>query len=157
MIITLKNKDTLIVNDFRFKCCIGKGGFAKDKYEGDNSTPIGKFEIGTLFWRPDRVNKPKTKLSCKKINKKMGWCTDIRNNYYNKEIKINNKIIHEINYWKELTGEDLSNKIDNKDYLDKKIFGSKAPDGTILENADLEGDFLKDFKNNDKNIFFIGR
>tara|TARA_Y100000590_G_scaffold469896_1_gene660482 strand:- start:297 stop:2126 length:1830 start_codon:yes stop_codon:yes gene_type:complete len=65
----------------------------------------------------------------------------------------NNKIIHEINYWKELTGEDLSNKIDNKDYLDKKIFGSKAPDGTILENADLEGDFLKDFKNNDKNIF----
>ena len=101
MIITLKNKDTLIVNDFRFKCCIGKGGFAKDKYEGDNSTPIGKFEIGTLFWRPDRVNKPKTKLSCKKINKKMGWCTDIRSNYYNKEIKINKKIIHEKLYRKD--------------------------------------------------------
>ena len=43
MIIRLKNKDTLIVDQFRFKCCIGKNGLKKNKVEGDYSTPKGKF------------------------------------------------------------------------------------------------------------------
>ena len=69
MIITLKNKDTLIIDEFRLKCCIGRGNLKKNNIEGDGSTPIGKFEIGTLYWRPDRVQKPNTKLFCKPINK----------------------------------------------------------------------------------------
>ena len=46
MTITLKNKDTLIIDDFKLKCCLGKGGLKKNKMEGDYSTPIGEFEIG---------------------------------------------------------------------------------------------------------------
>ena len=95
MIIALKNKDTLIVEDFRLKCCIGKGGLKRNKYEGDGSTPKGTFEFGKLYWRPDRVIKPTTRLSCRKINKKMGWCTDPKSNYYNKETTIKSKTIHE--------------------------------------------------------------
>ncbi len=55
MIIHIKNKDTLIVEEFKFKCCIGKRGIRKNKIEGDFFTPTGKFEIGKLYWRPDRV------------------------------------------------------------------------------------------------------
>ena len=95
MIIHIKNKDTLIVEDFKFKCSVGKRGIRKNKFEGDFCTPSGKFKIGKLYWRPDRVQLPKTKLLCKKIKKNMGWCNDVKSQFYNKEIKINKKIKHE--------------------------------------------------------------
>ena len=95
MIIYLKNKDTLIVDKFRFKCSIGKKGIIKNKFEGDFCTPLGKFKIGNLYWRKDRVKLPQTKLFCKKIKKNMGWCNDSSSKYYNKEIKIKKKIKHE--------------------------------------------------------------
>ena len=95
MIINIKNKDTLIVEEFKFKCSLGKRGIRKNKFEGDFSTPSGTFKIGKLYWRPDRVKLPETKLLCKKINKSMGWCNDIKSKFYNKEIKINKKIKHE--------------------------------------------------------------
>ena len=63
MIIALKNKHTLIVDDFSFKCSIGKKGLTNNKKEGDNKTPIGIFKIGNLYFRKDRLNKPDTKLS----------------------------------------------------------------------------------------------
>ena len=45
MIIHLKNKNTLIVDDFKFKCCVGKNGLKKRKIEGDKATPEGIFII----------------------------------------------------------------------------------------------------------------
>ena len=95
MIIRLKNKDTLNFDDFSIKCVIGKNGLNKNKKEGDKSTPIGKFKLGPLYWRADKIEKPETNISCKKINKNMGWCNDINSRFYNKEIKVNKKIKHE--------------------------------------------------------------
>tara|TARA_Y100000590_G_scaffold466763_1_gene643255 strand:+ start:690 stop:1181 length:492 start_codon:yes stop_codon:yes gene_type:complete len=95
MIIHLKNKDTLIVDDFKFKCCIGKNGLKKLKIEGDKATPIGVFKINKLYYRADRVKKPNTSLKTKIIKKNMGWCNDPKNKLYNKEIKINKLIKHE--------------------------------------------------------------
>ena len=95
MIIRLKNKDTLNFDDFSIKCVIGKNGLNKNKKEGDKSTPIGNFKLGPLYWRADKIEKPETNISCKKINKNMGWCNDIDSKFYNKEIKVNKKIKHE--------------------------------------------------------------
>ena len=95
MIIHIKNKDTLIVKDFKFKCSLGRKGIRKNKFEGDFCTPSGKFKIGKLYWRSDRVQLPETKLLCKKIKKNMGWCNDVKSQFYNKEIKVNKKIKHE--------------------------------------------------------------
>ena len=95
MIIKIKNKDTLIIGEFKLKCCIGKNGISKNKTEGDLTTPAGNFKIGNLYWRDDRVKKPITKLLCKKIKRSMGWCNDINSSYYNKEIKKNKSIRHE--------------------------------------------------------------
>ncbi len=63
------------------------------KKEGDKKTPIGHFEIENLYYRPDRIQKPSTKLKCIKIKKDMGWCDDPSNfENYNRLIKINKKI-----------------------------------------------------------------
>ena len=51
MIITLKNKDTLVYNDFKFKCCIGQKGLTYEKKEGDRKTPKGIFSLGPLYFR----------------------------------------------------------------------------------------------------------
>ena len=96
MTIFLINKHTLQIDDFYFKCCIGKNGLSKRKREGDYKTPIGTFEIEELYFRKDRIKKPKTYLNCIEINQSMGWCDDIKHpNKYNRQIKINDKIKHE--------------------------------------------------------------
>ena len=96
MTIILKNKATLLFDDFIFKCSIGKFGLTKTKTEGDKKTPIGTFTLGNLFFRNDRNTKPLTKLKCFPIKKNMGWCDDIKSKkYYNKLIKINKNLRHE--------------------------------------------------------------
>ena len=95
MIIKLKNKDTLILDEFTFKCSIGKNGKIKHKIEGDKCTPKGKFKIGALYYRADRVVKPKTNIKIKIIKKNMAWCTDSKSKFYNKEIILNKKLKHE--------------------------------------------------------------
>ena len=95
MKITLKNKYTLKIDDFKFKCCIGKSGSKKNKIEGDKCTPKGIFKLGTLYYRKDRVKKPITSLKTKNIKRNMGWCNDSKNKLYNQEIKVNKNISHE--------------------------------------------------------------
>ena len=96
MTILVKNKHTLKIDEFSFKCCIGKNGSSKNKKEGDKKTPKGTFQLENLYYRKDRIKKPITKLRCIEIKKNMGWCNDISfQNKYNKLIKINKKIGHE--------------------------------------------------------------
>ena len=95
MLIILKNKETLVVDNFIFKCNIGKNGIKTKKKEGDKSTPRGYFSLGKLYYRRDRVKKPQTLIPTRIIKKNMGWCDDPKSKYNNKEIKINNKIRHE--------------------------------------------------------------
>ena len=79
MTIYLKNKYTLQVDDFNFKCSIGKYGISKNKLEGDKKTPSGYYNIGYLYFRKDRTKKPFTKLKCIEIKKDMGWSDDPNN------------------------------------------------------------------------------
>ena len=72
MIIKVKNKDTLIYDEFTFRCCVGKNGFINKKIEGDKKTPIGVFSLDNLYYRSDKKNKPITKLKSIKIKKKNG-------------------------------------------------------------------------------------
>jgi L,D-peptidoglycan transpeptidase YkuD (ErfK/YbiS/YcfS/YnhG family) len=96
MTILVKNKHTLQIDEFKFKCCIGKKGLTKNKKEGDKKTPKGTFEIENLYYRKDRLVQPTTSLKCIKIKKDMGWCDDMNfPGKYNKKIKIEKKIKHE--------------------------------------------------------------
>ena len=96
MTILVKNKHTLQIDEFKFKCCIGKNGSTKSKKEGDKKSPKGTFEIGNLYFRKDRIKKPLTLLKCIPIKKNMGWCNDISfPRKYNKLFKAEKRIKHE--------------------------------------------------------------
>ena len=95
MKIIIIKKDTLLYDEFKFKCSIGKNGRTTKKIEGDNKTPKGLYALGPLYYRKDRILKPSTKLKKIEIKKNFGWCDDIKSKFYNKPIKINKKIRHE--------------------------------------------------------------
>ncbi|MDA8613037.1 L,D-transpeptidase family protein [Candidatus Pelagibacter bacterium] len=96
MIIYVKNKHTLQIDEFKFRCCIGKKGLTGNKKEGDKKTPKGTFKIENLYFRKDRKKMPSTSLKCVEIKDDMGWCDDIRlPRKYNRLLKLEKKIGHE--------------------------------------------------------------
>ncbi len=102
MTIILKNKHSLKIDDFNFKCCVGKNGLTNKKTEGDKKTPRGIFKIENLYYRGDRLKKPFTKLNCIKIHKRMGWSNNTKDKKkYNKLIDIRNQIKYEKLYRKD--------------------------------------------------------
>ena len=101
MIIHLENKNTLIIDDFKLKCCIGKNGLNSNKKEGDNSTPKGIFNLKRLYFRKERVGIPKCKIDKKIIKKNMAWCDNPDHKKYNEEIKTYDKKLKENLYRKD--------------------------------------------------------
>ena len=101
MIIHVKNKNSLIIDDFRLKCCVGKNGLNSNKKEGDYSTPKGIFNLKKLYFRKDKVGVPKCKIEKKIIKKNMAWCDDASHKKYNEEIKTFNKKLIENLYRKD--------------------------------------------------------
>jgi len=96
MTIFVKNKYTLQVDEFKFRCCIGKNGSTINKNEGDKKTPKGTYKIENLYFRKDRNKKIITSLKCIEIKQNMGWCNDVNfPKKYNKLLKIEKKIKHE--------------------------------------------------------------
>ena len=98
MIIHVPNKNTLIIDEFKLKCCIGKKGINSNKKEGDYSTPKGLFSLRKLYFRKDRVGIPNCKMNKKIIKRDMAWCDDPIHKKYNEEIKIHNKQLKESLY-----------------------------------------------------------
>ena len=88
LVINLNKKYFLKVGNKVFKCQIGLGGFEKTKrkIEGDKTTPIGKWYLKSLYYRSDKVLRPKLKkknvLKIKRITKNCGWCDDIKSKLY---------------------------------------------------------------------------
>ena len=116
LVISLNKKYFLKVGNKVFGCQIGEGGLkiAKKKIEGDKTTPIGKWRLETIFYRPDKILRPKFKkkniLKINKITRNCGWCDDIRSNKYNSYIKINNFQTPILNYeklWREDEAYDI--------------------------------------------------
>ena len=73
------------------------------------------------------------------------------------DLKITNqieKLNYELKKWKELTNEDLANDIFREKYLENKIYGSLAPDGTQLSSELIEGEFLRNIKLEDNSPIF---
>ena len=86
MNIEIKKTGHLIYGKLKIKCSFGNSGINSKKKEGDNSTPKGKFTLGNLYYRKDRIKNLKSFLNKKIIKKTMAWCHDPKNIYYNREI-----------------------------------------------------------------------
>lgn len=95
MLIKIKKNNTLLFDEFEFKCSVGINGTTRNKFEGDKKTPKGIFSLDCLYFRKDRISVIKTKLKKIPITKKMGWCDDVNSKYYNQLIKIPSNLKHE--------------------------------------------------------------
>ncbi len=88
------NKPLILFKNKIYNCQLGiKGKFPiYKKKEGDFGTPIGKWKLGKIFLRTDKLPFLKTNKNIRKrilnVSKNSGWCDDISSRYYNKYFKI---------------------------------------------------------------------
>ncbi|ABC24429.1 L,D-transpeptidase family protein [Rhodospirillum rubrum] len=78
----------LRVNDLVFPCRLGRAGRRADKVEGDGATPIGRFPLRTVFYRPDRGEAPAGGLPVRALDPSMGWCDDPADPAYNQPVTL---------------------------------------------------------------------
>jgi L,D-peptidoglycan transpeptidase YkuD (ErfK/YbiS/YcfS/YnhG family) len=70
------------------KVAIGRGGIKANKREGDGATPTGRYRLVRLWWRPDRLPRPRTMLPARPITAADGWCEDPTDRRYNRPIRM---------------------------------------------------------------------
>ena len=132
LVISLNKKYFLKVGNKVFRCQIGTAGLKNGakKVEGDKTTPIGKWYLETLYYRSDRVLRPKLKkknvLKINQITKYCGWCNDISSHYYNKYIKINNFRSLNTNYERLWRDDNVYDIIIEISYNTKPIIKNKG-------------------------------
>jgi len=98
-----------------FKCQVGEAGLIIDlkKTEGDKATPIGVWKLKSVYYRNDRILRPRVsqnKIKLNQITDSCGWCDDVNSRYYNKYINIKNFLPSKISFeklWREDNAYDI--------------------------------------------------
>ena len=68
---------------------IGRGGTSILKREGDGATPAqAVMRPRWLYWRPDRVSRPRTSLAAYPISDRDGWCDAPAHPAYNEPVRL---------------------------------------------------------------------
>nr|WP_298796252.1 L,D-transpeptidase family protein [uncultured Acetobacter sp.] len=79
---------------------VGKNGLTEQKQEGDHATPIGIFPLRKVYYRADRIIKPRTILPVEPLSRLDGWCDDLKHTDYNRYIRLPHPARHEL-LWRE--------------------------------------------------------
>ncbi len=58
----------------------------EDKREGDGATPVGRFPLRRVYFRPDRVSSPATRLPIIQLFPDDAWCDDPDYPTYNSKV-----------------------------------------------------------------------
>ena len=66
---------------------LGRTGIKADKREGDGGTPRGRFRPVRLWWRADRLPRPRTLLPVRRIGPDDAWCEDQHDRRYNQPFR----------------------------------------------------------------------
>lgn len=75
--------DRLISHERHFRCALGRGGARAEKHEGDGATPVGRWPLRSIMYRPDRIAAPRSGLPTRPISPHDGWCDDPHHVAYN--------------------------------------------------------------------------
>jgi L,D-peptidoglycan transpeptidase YkuD (ErfK/YbiS/YcfS/YnhG family) len=70
-----------------FPCALGRSGCRVLKREGDGATPIGRWRLREVLYRPDRVRRPRTALPVRPIGTRDGWCDAAADRNYNRPVR----------------------------------------------------------------------
>lgn len=65
------------------RVALGRAGIKASKREGDAATPAGRFHPVRLWWRADRLPRPRTLLPARRIGLHDAWCEDPADRRYN--------------------------------------------------------------------------
>jgi L,D-peptidoglycan transpeptidase YkuD (ErfK/YbiS/YcfS/YnhG family) len=71
-----------------FACALGKAGARADKREGDGASPLGRFGLRQVLYRPDREPIPQTGLPVRALTPADGWCDDPAVGDYNGMVRL---------------------------------------------------------------------
>ena len=71
-----------------WRCALGSGGVRRDKHEGDGATPVGRFPLRRLLYRPDRLARPVCALPVGALTLSDGWCDDPTDAAYNRAVML---------------------------------------------------------------------
>jgi L,D-peptidoglycan transpeptidase YkuD (ErfK/YbiS/YcfS/YnhG family) len=69
------------------RVALGRSGIKADKREGDGATPRGRFRPLRLWWRADRLPRPRTLLPVRRIGRNDAWCEDPHDRRYNRAFR----------------------------------------------------------------------
>ena len=67
---------------------LGRGGILSNNFECDGATPRGRSRLLRLWWRADRLPRPRTRLPVRSIRGDDGWCEDPGDRRYNSAIRL---------------------------------------------------------------------
>ncbi len=84
--ITVDRDGWLSWDGRRVRCALGKGGVRADKAEGDGATPVGRFALRRVYFRPDRMETPTTRLPVIQLFPDDAWCDDPDYPTYNTKV-----------------------------------------------------------------------
>lgn len=77
----------MIVGNAVLRCALGRSGCRAIKREGDGATPIGRWSVRSVFYRPDRVGRPSAGVPVRRIRPDDGWCDAPADPNYNRRVR----------------------------------------------------------------------
>jgi L,D-peptidoglycan transpeptidase YkuD (ErfK/YbiS/YcfS/YnhG family) len=84
-----RTRGWLTISNYIIPVALGSGGIKANKREGDGGTPRGRFQPRRLWWRADRLRRPRTFLPVRAIAPEDAWCEDPSNRHYNQPVRLN--------------------------------------------------------------------
>jgi len=90
----------LVAGPIRIRCALGRSGLTRTKREGDGATPVGRWSVLGLMYRPDRVRRPIAPLPVTAIRPRDGWCDAPGDLRYNRPVPLPYPASHE-RLWRE--------------------------------------------------------
>jgi L,D-peptidoglycan transpeptidase YkuD (ErfK/YbiS/YcfS/YnhG family) len=70
------------------RAALGRSGTKALKREGDGATPLGRFPVRQVLYRPGRLPRPRTQFPLRAIRADDGWCEDPADRNYNRLVKL---------------------------------------------------------------------
>ena len=76
-------------------CTIGRGGLRTLKREGDGGTPVGHWPLREVFYRTDRLTRPRTGLPARALRPDLAWCDVPFDRNYNHLVRLPYPVLDE--------------------------------------------------------------
>jgi len=82
-----RSEAILLAGAFATAAVLGRAGIRANKREGDGATPSGRFGLVRLWWRADRLPRPRSRLAVARIEPALAWCEDPADRRYNRPFR----------------------------------------------------------------------